>query len=404
MTKLLFSPWKHEFEKELRNSSKEICIIVPFFSKDGINMLLNLKNVESSIRFITRLNDKDIFNNVISIEGLLRLHINGARIRVHDVKLHSKLYIFDDKSAIVTSSNLTGNGLNTNTEIGVTIYDQTKISELKNYFEHLWDSLGWDIDSQKINEVNKKAQSFASKKEESQIYQNHFKDYGNKIIIDSNTLSEQNIKYWCKFIDTTHYDFDNGMNLKSVINKLGALSFHCRRKPNHIKSDDIIFHVSTVKSKNGHERMVYGRGKVVHQFRNRIDELPTKYKNLHPDLDIEPFCIWLYDIELLNGVLMNGIPLNMIIKEFGNLTFAWSKQDSKNRSPNRALTQYYSHIELTQEAALFLDKKLEERFNEIGRIQLKSSNTIWWNDYISKMAPGQEFIKTPFDITDQIVE
>jgi hypothetical protein len=51
--------------------------------------------------------------------------------------LHSKVYIFDDSKAIVTSANFTNGGLINNYECGILIYDREKIVELCNYFESL---------------------------------------------------------------------------------------------------------------------------------------------------------------------------------------------------------------------------------------------------------------------------
>lgn len=401
MIKILYSPWKNEFEKEIRNSSDEICIIVPFISKDGVDVLLNSKREETQIRLITRINDEDIFNKVISVEGLIHLQKNDVSIRVHNRRLHSKLYLFDERSAIVTSSNLTGSGLNVNSEIGITISysNLTELRELKNYFNVMWDNIGQDIDSVKLNEINNKAILLDSIRKENPVFENSYIDYGLNVKTKSNVHNNSDIKFWCKFINTYYYGINDGMNINSVSNKLGAFSFHTSRKPNHLNSDDLIFHVSDANTMKGSERRVFGRAKIAHSNRENIDELPKNLKSLHPYLDTEPYCIWLYEIELIDGVLSDGIPLNILIKEFGDETFVYSQEKLENGEPNKATTAlrcYYSHIELTQVAAMFLNEKLEKRFKEIGKIMLTGSDTIWWNDYISKKEPGSVFIKVPF--------
>ena len=58
--------------------------------------------------------------------------------------LHSKVYLFDNRAAIITSANLTNGGLIHNYECGLYINYDHILCELDHYFENL-KSLGGEI-------------------------------------------------------------------------------------------------------------------------------------------------------------------------------------------------------------------------------------------------------------------
>ena len=83
--------------------------------------------------------------------------------------------------------------------------------------------------------------------------------------------------------------------------------------------------------------------------------------------------IWLSNAELLNGKLSDGVSLNTLFNKFADHTFVWSKEEFNKGFPNRhkrAMSSFYSHIELTIEAADHLNQLLDECFKKHGRIQI----------------------------------
>lgn len=55
-------------------------------------------------------------------------------------KLHSKIYIFDDELAVISSGNLTNNGLYNNFEYGVLIEDKMFVSEIVSDYKSLYNN------------------------------------------------------------------------------------------------------------------------------------------------------------------------------------------------------------------------------------------------------------------------
>jgi hypothetical protein len=85
------------------------------------------------LRFVTDLSPKNIYQgstNPFSFDKLFK-EINLVQI-FHLPKLHAKVYIQDNKKAIITSGNLTAGGLYYNFEYGVFTDDYNFVSYIKN--------------------------------------------------------------------------------------------------------------------------------------------------------------------------------------------------------------------------------------------------------------------------------
>ena len=103
--RLIHQSWFDEFKSALSDTKKDLHFVSPFI-KLGITKQLLQDSALNRTRVITRLNKTDFLNGVSDTEALRFLLDSGAEI--HGIKgLHSKLYIFDDSQAIVTSANLT---------------------------------------------------------------------------------------------------------------------------------------------------------------------------------------------------------------------------------------------------------------------------------------------------------
>jgi PLD-like domain len=131
---ILLENWIERFREELHNVNS-LKIISPFVGEDMCNTLIQDFNIDS-VELITRFNIRDWAIGVSSINGIEMLFSDG--VKIFGVKdLHSKVYIFDDSKAIVTSANFTNGGLINNYECGILIDDRETIVELCNYFESL---------------------------------------------------------------------------------------------------------------------------------------------------------------------------------------------------------------------------------------------------------------------------
>jgi HKD family nuclease len=122
-----------EIKKLGKNAT--IDIAVAFFTYS--ELIKCLIDNGCNIRLIVRL---DWPTQAQSLREVLRM-TQQVSIRYYTAKeFHPKLYIFKDKCAIVGSSNLTPNGLNTNQEINVSISAKSPIfRELEELFRRYWE-------------------------------------------------------------------------------------------------------------------------------------------------------------------------------------------------------------------------------------------------------------------------
>lgn len=155
--KLIGENWEAFFLSQLKKSS-DIKIISPFIAGNIDNLLV--KNLQGkSLKVISRFNLKDILAKSIDI-NIIEKFVNSKNIdaRMLSKKLHSKVYVYDDKSVLITSANLTSNGLNGNYEFGLFTDDPAIVSQSIKYFNRLW-NISENIDSIIIqtakNDVNK---------------------------------------------------------------------------------------------------------------------------------------------------------------------------------------------------------------------------------------------------------
>lgn len=135
MYTIISKDWLNHLQKESENT-KTIRIISPFITYNMVRHLLKNKG-SAAIEIITRYNLNDFKNNVSSIKALKTLIEAGGRIK--GIKgLHSKVYIFDETSVIISSANFTSGGFFNNHEFGIKSLDSLIIKESLVYFDSLF--------------------------------------------------------------------------------------------------------------------------------------------------------------------------------------------------------------------------------------------------------------------------
>jgi HKD family nuclease len=118
-------------------SKSELTISTPYLSDDGVDFLVksisNDFKKKGFLRIITNLSPRNIqqkatnpfcFGKIYNVINLVQLF--------HLPNLHAKVYIRDNKEAIITSGNLTAGGLYKNYEYGISINDTDVVKNIKN--------------------------------------------------------------------------------------------------------------------------------------------------------------------------------------------------------------------------------------------------------------------------------
>lgn len=136
MIKVLTTPWKEEFLKLVNKSKISIKITSPFVKYDICREMLLAKNRQTRINLITSFKLMSIYSGALDIKALEEIINNNGKIKNYP-KLHSKIYLFDDEEAIITSSNLTVGGMTKNFEYGIYIDDSEVVKKISMDFHLL---------------------------------------------------------------------------------------------------------------------------------------------------------------------------------------------------------------------------------------------------------------------------
>lgn len=136
IVEIVKSPWQNVFIKLIRNAKKRIHLASPFIKSvtaDTISKNLPKRNLD--LKYITSFKLEYFLRGSSDIKAFRILDLNNVQLK-NIYKLHAKLFIFDE-TAIVTSGNLTRNGLNYNIEYGLLVRGQL-VGNIINDFQAIW--------------------------------------------------------------------------------------------------------------------------------------------------------------------------------------------------------------------------------------------------------------------------
>jgi hypothetical protein len=121
------------FDSLSRSISRSALLVSPFISLEPLQHLSSILNKRTAVtvQILTSLNVDNLIQgttDVGAIASFCRM-IPSTTVR-HLPRLHAKVYIADDRLAILTSANLTEAGLNQNYEYGIEITDPILVSKI----------------------------------------------------------------------------------------------------------------------------------------------------------------------------------------------------------------------------------------------------------------------------------
>lgn len=130
---IIKSPWRNLFFELVRATERSIKVTSPFVKENVVNDILGSRHEGVKIDLVTSFKLANFYNGASDLTALDKvIRDTGNVYNVH--KLHSKVYLFDDVRAVITSGNLTNGGLLTNYEYGVLIEEPKKVAEVVSDF------------------------------------------------------------------------------------------------------------------------------------------------------------------------------------------------------------------------------------------------------------------------------
>lgn len=146
MVEIINKPINDLFYNLVSDSKKSIRLCAPYVKKDIVNNIYKNKTKNVKINFISNFSIPNFYKKSSDIEAFKT--IMEWKDKVYNCqKLHAKLYIFDDKYSIITSSNLTLSGFKKNLEYGILINDTNLVNKTLIDFDAICD----DKSTGKIN-------------------------------------------------------------------------------------------------------------------------------------------------------------------------------------------------------------------------------------------------------------
>ncbi|OFV91515.1 MAG: hypothetical protein A3H28_06980 [Acidobacteria bacterium RIFCSPLOWO2_02_FULL_61_28] len=138
---LVKSPWTETFVRLLSEVRENLLLVSPFVKESQTSVILSclqsrgLQN-EVQVVLITDVRPESALSGATDLEALVELGKNlpGFGL-IHLPSLHAKVYVADQKMAVVTSGNLTNPGVNGNIEYGVAFRDHSAVVEIRRDFE-----------------------------------------------------------------------------------------------------------------------------------------------------------------------------------------------------------------------------------------------------------------------------
>ena len=133
---LLASPWSPTFYDLVGQAQYNLLIASPFIGREPLNRIIDIlasKQSASNVRrdVITNFSVDNMLSGALDVAALLRLAKTTNSTIAYLPSLHAKVYVADSQAAVVTSANLTHNGLVGNREYGVLLRDPTLVARVR---------------------------------------------------------------------------------------------------------------------------------------------------------------------------------------------------------------------------------------------------------------------------------
>lgn len=387
-----------------------ICIISPFISEPIANKLCEtVKKKGLDCSFITRIYLEDMICKANSLDAINTMIDSG--INVYSVNgLHTKLYLFDNKEAILGSANFTSGGFKSNIELSLLIGEEPVVKELQDYFDIMKEkvsSVANGIVTEEIIKIAKEQYKavYSLKKGTGDNYS--IKMYGADIgLIKPNKVKDTDyminevtsasiekdivndlfsklktydqVKYdyniWVKFSGTgiSRVDSDSVLELTAVeLNGKTVYVSTYPTRPSSVNDGDMVYYAALstdIKGKN--QPVIVGRG-FLRGF-DKDNKVLSDWLINYPWMEhYQWYCI-IDSCEVINTEVKNGIPLDEVLDVFGSDTYISSF--GRNESIAEVSKKHYqkAHIRISGNAKDYIDKRFDELADKYGTVTYNS--------------------------------
>jgi HKD family nuclease len=381
--RLIDSGWDSALSEAVSAGHPSIQIICPFIKERSARRLLK-HGKPKLLRVITRFNLDDIAAGVNDISALRMFLEHGAEIRgVRN--LHSKLYLFGDNHAIVTSANLTEAALLTNHELGFEATDAAIVDPCRQYFKRLWDRAGKNLEPARLVDWESKIEKRRAAAPPSGIT-TVLGDLGIDLGFPSAAVA---IPPWLgrvnqsfvKFFGESHKREDRSKKILDELRGSGshwACTYPKGKRPRNVKDGAIMFMARLVKDPN--DILIYGRAVAFHR-EGSGDDATAEDIRARPWKAKWPHYVLVDSPEFVAGSLADGVSLYELMDSLKADSFMPTQRHSRkgagNTNPRKSLMQQPA-VQLSPQGAAWLNARLESAFEKSGRITPNELEQLDW--------------------------
>ena len=124
MVQLINRGWRSDLAEVAEAAEESLLVAAPYIKDNEAAWLCRLLSSEIEVLTLARMELQAIRTSALDVNALLRLaNVSSSARLIALPNLHAKVFVADEKAAIITSGNLTRSGLDTNIEYGVVLRD-----------------------------------------------------------------------------------------------------------------------------------------------------------------------------------------------------------------------------------------------------------------------------------------
>ena len=132
MVQLINRGWRNALAEVAEAAEESLLVAAPYIKDNEAAWLCGLLSGEIEVLTLARMELQAIRTSALDVNALLRLaNVSSSARLIALPNLHAKVFVADEKAAIITSGNLTRSGLDTNIEYGVVLRDPALVRTVR---------------------------------------------------------------------------------------------------------------------------------------------------------------------------------------------------------------------------------------------------------------------------------
>ena len=132
MVQLINRGWRSNLLEVAEAAEESLLVAAPYIKDAEAAWLCGLLSSEIEVLTLARMELQAIRTSALDVNALLRLaNVSSSARLIALPNLHAKVFVADEKAAIITSGNLTRSGLDTNIEYGVVLRDPALVRTVR---------------------------------------------------------------------------------------------------------------------------------------------------------------------------------------------------------------------------------------------------------------------------------